>query len=121
VDTSSTQARDPVNFGDQAPEATNHAALDLGSLFTPAGRRHAIPIRVARGDATSAEIVHHLLGAYASDTLTGALAQAHVFAELVADGCADRRHIGTLANHLVAVLAVCVGLSEQLDLDGGAP
>ena len=107
----SSRTDDPVNVDD-----------DLASLFIGAGRRHAIPRRVTSGEASPTEMLHHLLGAHASDTLTGALTQAHIFAEMIADHLTTERGMGTLANHLVAQLEVCLALSEELAIDdkGGA-
>jgi hypothetical protein len=97
---------------------TAHESATASSLFVPARRRFGIEARMLNNEATPAEILHVLLGANASHTLTGALVQAHVFAEMVADGCADRRHLGTLAQHLVAQLATCIALADELDLEG---
>jgi hypothetical protein len=69
------------------------------------------------GNATPTDAVHLLLGANATNTLEGALAQAHIFAEMVADRLANDRHFGTLANHVVAQLEVCLALTDELDLD----
>lgn len=112
----SSRTDDPVNIDDRDPPTSR----EPGSLFVPAGRRHAIPLRVVNGEAPPDEIIHHLLGSYASDTLTGALVELHILAELVAEHLADKRHIGTVANIVVSRLEVCIALAEQLDLDRNA-
>ncbi|MBK9263076.1 MAG: hypothetical protein IPM54_25140 [Polyangiaceae bacterium] len=118
--TSSTQNADLVNDREDAPDPAPPTSRDPGSPFVPPGRRHALPIRTRNGNAAPAEMLHHVLGAYADDTLTGALNETHILMELLADHLASDRHWGTLANHIVARLEVCRGLAERLDLDGGA-
>lgn len=109
---------DLVNTCDLPTDSAPPFGLDSSPLFIPPGRRHAIPRRVSAGDASPTEMLHHLLGAHASDTLTGALTQAHIFAEMIADHLTCQRGMGTLANHLVAQLEVCLALSDDLDIDG---
>lgn len=104
----STLTRDPVN--DERP---TDPAPPLDPLFIPEDSRLLLPHRIRRGDATPAEIVHHLLGANADDTLTGALNQAQIFAQIVAQHLESDRLVGTMANHLVAILDVCMILAER--------
>lgn len=111
---------DPVKNSDEMPDRGSVHTLDPGSCLVSPGRRHGLPIRTRQGEASPSEMLHHVLGAYANDTLTGALSETHALMELLADHLASDRRWGTLANHLVARLEVCIGLSEQLDLDGGA-
>jgi hypothetical protein len=85
-----------------------------------ANRRHGIARRLAEGDGTLAECVHALLGANASHTIEGGLAQAQVFAELLAVHLETERHVGTLARHLVVQIEVLTALVEDLDLDARA-
>lgn len=116
----SPQIEDLVNTCDPPTDPAPPSSRDPSSLITPPGRRHGLSIRTRQGNAAPAEMLHHLLGAYADDTLTGGLNETLVFAELLADHLASDRHWGTLANHIVARIEVCMGLAEQLDLDGGA-
>ena len=99
-------------------ESHNAAEKATGStLFVHARRRHGVEQRVLDGNATPADAVHLLLGANVSNTLEGALAQAHIFAEMVAQRLECDRHFGTLANHVVAQLEVCLALADEIDLD----
>ena len=98
----------------------SHTAAEMATgstLFVHTRRRHGLERRVLDGNATPTDVVHLLLGANVSNTLEGALAQAHIFAEIVADRLATDRHFGTLANHVVAQLEVCLALADELDLD----
>lgn len=117
----SSQNPDLVNSCDRPTDPSPPPSRDPGLAFTHAGRRHGLSIRTRQGEASPSEMLHHVLGAYADDTLTGTLGETLVLMELLADHLAMDRRWGTLANHIVARLEVCIGLSEQLDLDGGAP
>jgi len=119
MDVSSSDG-DLVNSCDLPTDPAPPFGVDSSPLFIPPGRRHAIPRRVTSNEASPTEMLHHLLGAHASDTLTGALTQAHIFAEMIAEHLASERGMGTLANHVVAQLEVCLALCEGLDIDGGA-
>jgi hypothetical protein len=97
---------------EDTPEV-NDVPRDPPFVFVPPELRHSIPRRISAGEATPEEVIHHLLGAYASETLAGALAEAQVFAEMIADRLSSDRHFGTLANHLAARLEVCVVMAED--------
>lgn len=89
-------------------------------LYLPPGHRH-IGHRIASGDATKKEVIHHLLGAHAEDTLTGGLAETHVLAEMLANLLEGDRAKGTLARIVATRLEVLVGLSELLDAERITP
>ncbi len=84
-------------------------------LYLPPGHRHGIGHRIVTGNATKKEVIHHLLGAHAEDTLTGGLAETHVLAEMLADLLEGDRAKGTLARHIANRLEVLTGLAELLD------
>ncbi len=88
---------------------------DIDGLCVPPNRRHAIPRRIAAGDATLIELLHHALGAGSEDTLTGGLSETQVLAEFVADSLEGNRHLGTLARAVANRLAVLTCLSEQIE------
>lgn len=96
------------------PEDVNHPT-DIDDLRVPPNRRHGISVRIANGDASRTEVIHHLLGAYADDTLTGGLNETQILAELLADLLGSERHAGTLARHIANRLEVLTGLAEQAE------
>lgn len=110
----------PVNFPgfttEPAPPPTPDPAL-AGPLYVPPNRRHGISNRVARNEASKAELLHHLLGAYADDTLTGGLSETQILAELLADHLEADRHLGTLARSISNRLEILTGLAEQAELE----
>jgi hypothetical protein len=112
--TDRSEDRDPVNFSeiDRDPDPK---VQPPGSLYVPPHRRHGISHRIARNEVSKAELLHHLLGAYAEDTLTGALGETQILAEMLADMLEHERHMGTLARHIANRLEVLTGLAEQAE------
>ncbi len=90
-------------------------------LYLPPGHRHGISHRIARGDASKTEIIHHLLGAYADDTLTGGLSETQILAELLANHLEADRHLGTLARIISNRLEVLAWLAEKAELERTEP
>jgi len=87
-------------------------------LYLPPGHRHGIGHRIASGDATKKEVIHHLLGANADDTLTGGLAEVHVLAEMLADLLEGDRAKGTLARIVASRIEVLISIAELLIDEG---